>query len=300
MINLVVGATGFIGSHFCKLFNENVIPVLREDFRSNRVLTNVQSRIDLDLTGRINTVIYLAGTAHYAEQKNYRKILDFDVLATKDFINECIEHKVKRIVYLSSINVYDTMYNVQPFSIRDIPIPSNIKGFSCLIVENKLLHHASKHEIEVVIVRTPMVYGVNAPGNFNKMVNIVRRLPLLPFGCLANKRSFINVDNLCDFLFLCSIHPNAAGHTFLASDGKTVSIKEFTDAIAKGLGKKIFQLPVPVTLMRLVGKLSGKSTMIEQLYGNLEVDSSNIKEILGWTPPFTMEQSMAFLRDTDK
>lgn len=94
--------------------------------------------------------------------------------------------------------------------------------------------------------------------------------------------------------------PRSGWPYLLASDGETVSIKQFTNAIAKGLGKKVFQLPVPVVLMRLAGKLVGKSDMIEQLYGNLEVDSSNIKEVLGWAPPYTMEQSMALLKHTDK
>jgi len=49
--------------------------------------------------------------------------------------------------------------------------------------------------------------------------------------------------------------------------------------------------------MRFIGKVIGKSVLIEQLFGNLEVDSSNIEGILGWTPPFTMMQSMANLRD---
>ncbi len=49
--------------------------------------------------------------------------------------------------------------------------------------------------------------------------------------------------------------------------------------------------------MRLAGKLVGKSDIIDQLYGNLEVDSSNVKDVLGWTPPLTMKQAMATLRD---
>lgn len=98
----------------------------------------------------------------------------------------------------------------------------------------------------------------------------------------------------------CAIHPEAAGHTFLASESDTVSIKEFTNAIAKGLGKKVYQLPVPVSLMRFAGKLLGKSTMVEQLVGNLQVDSSDLKKVLGWTPPYTMEESMALLKEQSK
>jgi len=119
---------------------------------------------------------------------------------------------------------------------------------------------------------------------------------LLPFALTNNRRDFISVQNLADLLVTCAQHPNASGHTFLASDGETVSIKAFTNAIAKGLNKSLIQLPIPTSLMRFAGKLLGKSAMVEQLVGNLEVDSSNLKEVLDWVPPYTMEESMAFLK----
>ena len=81
---------------------------------------------------------------------------------------------------------------------------------------------------------------------------------------------------------------------------ETVSLRQFTNYIAGGLGKKVFQFPVPIKFMRFIGKLFGKSAMIEQLVGNLQVDSSNIKEVLNWTPPLTIKQAMAALRDSGK
>ena len=52
--------------------------------------------------------------------------------------------------------------------------------------------------------------------------------------------------------------------------------------------------------MRFVGKLLGKSAMVEQLVGNLQVDSPNLKEVLNWTPPYTMAESMTFLKEYNK
>ena len=118
---------------------------------------------------------------------------------------------------------------------------------------------------------------------------------MLPFGLANNRRDFIAVQNLVDLLVTCARHENAAGHIFLASDNEVVSTKIFTNAIADGYGKKVTQLPIPEGLMRLAGRLIGKPAMIEQLYGNLEVDSSNTKKILDWTPPFTMKQAMKSL-----
>ena len=76
-------------------------------------------------------------------------------------------------------------------------------------------------------------------------VNLVNKLPILPFGLCKNKRSFISVDNLADFISVCIDHPKAKNEIFCISDGNDVSIKEFTNAIATGLNRKLLQLPVP-------------------------------------------------------
>ncbi|HHC6762915.1 TPA: UDP-glucose 4-epimerase, partial [Vibrio parahaemolyticus] len=89
---------------------------------------------------------------------------------------------------------------------------------------------------------------------------------------------------------------NAPGNIFLASESNTISTRDFVNAIAAGQDRKVFQIPIPVSFMRLAGLVIGKSAMIEQLFGNLEVDSSNLKDILNWTPPYSMKDSMAMLR----
>ena len=101
-------------------------------------------------------------------------------------------------------------------------------------------------------------------------------------------------------MLVCAKHPKASGHTFLASDGLPVSIKEFTNAIAKGLNKSLIQIPIPTSFMRLLARLIGKSAMIDQLLDNLEVDSSNANEVLGWIPPYAMEQAMSSLSERKK
>lgn len=301
---LITGATGFIGRELLKknkgnfrCITRNIELSLCDDWR---VVPAIDGRTNWDdcLDG-VSTIIHLAGVAHKKVNDN----LDFQTINTEGTLclaRRAAQTKIKRFVFVSSIGVNGSKTMKFPFYPDSKPNPQNSFSLSKYEAEKKLFELSIETGMEVVIVRPTLVYGPDAPANFRMLVKLVSRLSILPFGLAANRRDFISVQNFADLIYTCATHPNAAGHTFLASDGKTVSIKEFTDAIAKGLGKKIFQLPVPITLMRLVGKLSGKSTMIEQLYGNLEVDSSNIKEILGWTPPFTMEQSMAFLRDTDK
>jgi nucleoside-diphosphate-sugar epimerase len=98
------------------------------------------------------------------------------------------------------------------------------------------------------------------------------------------------------FIRLCIEHPKAKNEIFCISDDVEVSIKEFTNAIAAGLSKKIVQFPVPGWLMRCVGRLFGKEDMVEQLVGDLQVDISKAKNLLGWSPVETMQQAMDKIR----
>ncbi|NNN69580.1 NAD-dependent epimerase/dehydratase family protein [Vibrio sp. 3-2(1)] len=298
---LLTGATGFIGRHM--LSNENIAGCV---VREGEAIPDVDNFVISELSGKTNwsgafesvdTVIHLAGLAHssiYSEDE----LNEVNCHSVVNLANSAYESGVRRFVFVSSICVNGTSTQELPYKESSIPCPHNSYAQSKYYAELGLKEIAEKTGLEVVIVRPTLVYGPSAPGNFGLLTRLVNKLPFLPFGLANNRRDFIAVQNLADLLVTCAKHPNAAGHTFLASDGETVSIKEFTNAIAKGLGKKVFQLPIPVTLMRLAGKFVGKSDMIEQLYGNLEVDSSNIKDVLGWTPPLTMKQAMATLRDT--
>ena len=51
--------------------------------------------------------------------------------------------------------------------------------------------------------------------------------------------------------------------------------------------------PVPVSLMKLAGRVTGKTATVNRLMGSLTVDSSKIRRELGWVPPFTMDEGLA-------
>lgn len=299
---LITGSSGFVGNYLTSLLSEiNFRNVTRKTIQGE---TKSSFRIDTldtktDWTNAfddISTVIHLAGLAHNKQNL----VGDFDAVnnkATVRLANEAAKAGVKRFVFISTVCVNGNSSFQHPFSAKSQANPYSSYGQSKYNAELELRKIEKETDLEVVIVRSVLVYGADAPGNFGSLSKLVKKLPFLPFGLTDNKRDFIAVQNLADLLITCAKHPDAGGHTFLASDGETVSIKEFTNAIAKGLNKKLIQLPVPVSLMRFAARLVGKSAMAEQLLGNLQVDSSNAQEVLGWTPPYTMEQAMASLSE---
>ncbi|MEZ9356497.1 NAD-dependent epimerase/dehydratase family protein [Vibrio breoganii] len=298
---LVTGSTGFVGSNLVSSLKQPFKVVLRPGEQSKHdsyYVSSIDSETNwgTELIG-IETVIHLAGIAHSNNSNHVRSV---NVDGTLKLAETAVRDGVKRFVFASSIGVNGLSTEDIPFSPCSSCQPHNIYARSKFEAELGLLEIAERTGLEVVIVRPTLVYGPNAPGNFGLLNKLVLNLPFLPFGLSKNKRDFISVYNLVDLLICCATHSDAAGHIFLASESQTVSIKEFTNQIARGLSKNVIQIPVPISLMRLLCKVTGKSAMFEQLFGNLEVDSSNIKDILDWTPPQTMEQSMAKLKTWNK
>ncbi|MFC1237553.1 NAD-dependent epimerase/dehydratase family protein [Vibrio sp. F74] len=301
---LVTGASGFIGRETIQPRNDmNFVAVHRNTESHIRQRNDGTSAYFIDSLGRetnwngafsgVNAVIHLAGMAHqYGSSTDFYRI---NVEGSKNLALQAADAGVERFVFVSSIGVNGAMTTTDAFEPNSNPFPHNSYTQSKYEAELQLKDIAISTGIELVIVRPTLVYGPSAPGNFGRLFNLIQKTPILPFGIVNNRRSFISVQNLADLLLTCAIHPNANGQTFLASDGCPVSLREFTDELACGVSKKILQLPIPTGLMRLFAGCIGKSTLAEQLFSNLEVDSSNTKEVLDWTPPYTMKQSMALI-----
>lgn len=297
---LVTGINGFVGSVLSKKLKEyhTIIGQGRElndsydslDFF--KIDINSQSNWQPCLSG-VETVIHLAAVAHNnSNDLNY--INEVNVKGTINLAEQAFRYGVKRFIFISSIGVLgnNTTDNL-PFNEYSNIAPHSQYAQSKLNAEIALLQIANKYSLEVVIIRPVLVYGKGAPGNFGKLVNLVSKFPILPFALCNNKRSFISVDNLVDFISVCIEHPKAKNEVFCISDCNDVSIRQFSDGIAKGLNKKLVQLPLPVFIFKFFGKITGKSELVGQLVDDLQVDTKKARKLLDWTPPFSMSDTFS-------
>jgi len=154
----------------------------------------------------------------------------------------------------------------------------------------------------VVIIRPPLVYGVNAPGNFGRLVSWASKKHPMPLslGLVSNSRSLVAIDNLVDFIITCVTHKNATNEVFLISDREDLSTTQLLRKLAKAFGKKVFLLPIPVQLMIfMVSLLGGKADAI-RLFSSLQVNSSKAKELLNWNPKITMDEQLLKIAKAQK
>jgi nucleoside-diphosphate-sugar epimerase len=147
--------------------------------------------------------------------------------------------------------------------------------------------------MEVVIIRPPLVYGPGVKANFLAMMRWVSRGIPLPLGAVTgNRRSLVALDNLVDLIVTCIDHPAAANQTFLVSDGESLSTAALLRRMGEALGRPARLIPVPVPLLQMGAALLGKRDMARRLCGSLEVDIGKTRELLGWTPPVSVDEGL--------
>jgi nucleoside-diphosphate-sugar epimerase len=139
--------------------------------------------------------------------------------------------------------------------------------------------------MEVVIIRPPLVYGPGVKANLYRLMVWVSKGYPMPFGSINNRRSLVSLDNLIDLVTVCLEHTQAAGRTFMVSDGEDLSTCELVVRLGDALGCPARVFSIPAWMFRIALSAVGKGAAADKLLGSLQVDISHTRSVLGWNPP---------------
>ena len=305
---LVTGASGFIGRALCRHLEAgsyDVRGLIRGEGKCEPGIDYV--KLDLEQAGSlsdvcagVDCVVHLAGRAHVLSEACENPIEAFrraNCEASLRLARQAVESGVRRFIFVSSVGVNGAETSVKPFDESCDSKPHADYARSKSEAEQKLKELLAGTKTELVIIRPPLVYGVDAPGNFSRLLRLVATGLPLPMGRINNRRSIVSLDNLVSFIIRCIGHPAAAGQLFLVSDGEDISTAEMIRALAQGMKKKNLMFPVPDALLKFSAKLIGKEALYVQLYRSLQVDSSKSRNLLGWQPT---KSTVEALRDVGR
>ncbi len=290
---MITGASGFVGSALCRELvraGHGVVAVVRRIEERLPEVTYIETDLSdptafVDGFPAVECIIHLAGRAHMLDDTAADPLTAFREVnrdATIRLACRALDAGVKRFVFVSSIGVNGNSTSQQAF-IEDSPArPHAPYAVSKYEAEQELMALLEGKGMELVIVRPPLIYADNAPGNFGRLLKLVASGLPLPLSTVNNARSLISRRNIVDFLVLCAEHPRAAGELFLVADGEDVSTAQMIMALREGMGKRPLLFAFPVGLLRLALLMLGKAAMYEQLCGSLQVDASKAYRLLGW------------------
>ncbi|CAG2263048.1 UDP-glucose 4-epimerase family protein [Burkholderia sola] len=307
MTHLVVtGANGFVGRAVCRLALEaghtitalvrrpgGCIGGVREWVCDTADFGGLDAGWPADLAA--DCVIHLAARVHVMRDESPDPDAAFDatnVDGTLRLAEAARHHGVRRIVFASSIKAVGEFDGGVPLSEAFEPAPQDAYGRSKLRAEQQLARFGASAGLDVVVVRPPLVYGPAVRANFLRMMDAVARGMPLPLGAVSARRSIIYVDNLADALLRCAVDPRAAGECFHVADDDAPTVAGLLRLVGDALGKPARLLRVPPALLRVAGKLTGRSAAVDRLTGSLELDTARIRRVLGWHPPYTTRQGL--------
>ena len=302
---LVTGADGFVGRAVCEALSSRGRPfrmLVRSEpaspppggavFRTRDLLDEEVLRAALEGCG---SVIHLAARVHMMNDRAADPLAEFrrvNVLGARLLAAVSAAMGVRRFVFASSVKVNGESTTGRPFRETDDPAPEDPYGKSKWEAERALAEVASETALEVVVLRPPLMYGAGVKANFLRLMRLVDRGVPIPLGAARNQRNLVFVRNFADAVVLAADHAGAAGETFMISDAPPVSTAELVRHIARALGRRARLVPVPTRLLRVAGVVVGKRPAVDRLLESLRVDSGRVREVLGWTPPFSMEEGL--------
>ena len=304
---LVTGASGFIGSHLavrCEQEGYHVRALVR---KGNAAIPRLQEQGITVIEGDIRDaavvhraaegcdfIVHAAAVASdWGEPQDF---IDINIGGTRNVAEAALQNRVGRLVYLSSIEVFDHLKSERidertPFHPRNQPYPDTKIAATRVIGE-----YAAKGQ-EISIVYPSMVYGPGDRIIFPLLADGIRKGQLFYWAHHA-RMTLIYIDNLVDLLMLAATHPAAAGEGFLACDTGHLTFEAFCERLSTGIHARRPFIYIPFSLAYLLASMmemtyrlaeSGKRPLLTRqavtlLASKAMFDTSKARNLLGWTP----------------
>jgi nucleoside-diphosphate-sugar epimerase len=302
---LITGAAGFVGKAVCDQAANHCLYAKG----AMRIQVGVPSYVEPFVVGEINAatdwrsalhdvnvIVHLAARVHVMHDTESDPLKAFravNVDGTLNFARQAAALGVRRFVFVSSVKVNgESSLPGRAFTETDVPNPQDAYGQSKHEAEQGLRQLSADTGMEVVIVRPPLVYGPGVKANFAALNRAVQSGWPLPLGAVHNQRSLVALSNLVDFIITCITHPQAANQTFFVSDGQDLSTTELVRGMAQAAGVPARLLPLPVWILQAGASFLGKGDAVQRLCGNLQVDISKARSLLGWVPPVSVDEGL--------
>jgi nucleoside-diphosphate-sugar epimerase len=288
---LVTGANGFVGSAVCRALLAAGMEVAGA-VRGGAVPGGVARRVVGDIgpgtdwrgaLEGIDVVVHCAARVHVMRERAADPLAEFRFVNRDGAVALARQAEGRRLIFVSTIKVNgEETAAGRPFRADDVPAPVDPYGIAKAEAEAQL---AEIHR-DLVVIRPPLVVGAGAKGNLAGLMKLVAAGVPLPFASIDNRRSLVGRANLADLIRACVTHPAAPGKTFLVRDDPDVSTPDLVRRLGMAMGRRARLLPFPVSLLGAMGKAGRRLT------GSLTVDDGATREVLGWTPPFGLDEGL--------
>ncbi len=228
-----------------------------------------------------DTVVHLANIAHASAEPEVLQAVNVE--GTRRCAELAASSGVRRFIYLSSIKASGERTTDQPFNGTELPLPEDAYGKAKLAAEKVLLQTSN---LEIVILRPPLVYGPGVRANFLSLMKAIARGWPLPFASIGNRRSLLYVGNLASAIGVALLAEEVSQIAYTICDGAPVSTPDLCRAIARALGRTARLFPFPPQWLEALPPLA-------RIAQSLEVDDRRFRSDFAWSPEASLEEGLA-------
>ena len=268
---VVTGARGFIGSQLVRrLGGASPVSLGSPDWRSSIARADFRDAV----------VFHLAARVHLRSGDQAAWLHD-NVEKTEALALAAVAAGARRLVFASTLKVHGEETTGRAFRAQDELHPVDEYAHSKALAEDRLRAIGAREGLEVVIVRSPLVFGRDAKGNLADVRKACASAWPLPFAAIRNRRSWVHRDDLCELLMLCASHDAAPGRAFIAAHDEPFSTPQLLAGLRRALGRSPRLFPMPPGVIELAGRIVGKGESARRLTRSLEGDPGDCA-VLGW------------------
>ncbi len=301
---LVTGGAGFIGSNVVRLLLQHGYQVVvidnestgkREsvDAAAEYVQGDVRNPADLApiFSAGVGAVLHIAGQASIRLSfSDPSADLNVNTLGTINVIQQCIQHRVPRLLFASSMTIYGTPTLV-PTPEDALPDPVSYYAITKYAAERYVHVTAARRDLDfnfnVTSFRMFNVYGAGQSltnayqGVFAIFIgNVLRGEPIRIHSDGEQSRDFVHVSDVARAWVDAIDNPVSYGQVINLGTGKPTSVNQLCDVVLESFGKTRDSYPVEYHAAQP---------------GDIRQSAADIRRAraaLGWTPEVDWESGM--------
>ena len=196
---LITGSNGFVGSPLSDRLEDighEIIRVQRRNKTEEFYIENIDRLTEWgELLEGVDLVIHCAAKAHQtyisSEDESYTEI---NTEGTKNLALQSAKKGINKFIFISTIKVYgEVNKDNRPYSLTSEEQPIDSYAKSKFNAEKALYTISEKTNMQVIIIRCPLVYGPNVRANFLNLIKIVEKSLPLPFKSIISASLFASV-----------------------------------------------------------------------------------------------------------
>lgn len=258
---LITGENSYIGKSLQEYVSKEKI-----DWQIDAVSVRDDQWRNLDYK-KYQIIIHLAAVVHQKEQPEMRNLYKkVNARLPIEIARQAKAQGVGQFVFLSTMAVYGEKVSVISADTKVQPV--TMYGKAKLAAEKKL-KQLSDNGFQVIVLRPPLVYGRNCPGNYGRLASLALKLPIFPK--VENRRSMIYIENLCACICNYVEKSDKQYEIVCPQNIDYVNTTELVKEIRKAHGKKTWLVPFGGGIISF---LAARVSVFHKVFGDLVYEKS--------------------------